>query len=105
VVSAYGVREGVLLAAMPEEIRARDPLLEGCVALSAVRGAAQEFGPALEAWLAPAFGTIPDVFPHGRDYVLMAAACRLADLGARLHPDHRGDLAFDQVLRAPIAGM
>jgi exopolyphosphatase/guanosine-5'-triphosphate,3'-diphosphate pyrophosphatase len=35
----------------------------------------------------------------------MAAACRLADLGARLHPDHRGDLAFDQVLRAPIAGM
>jgi exopolyphosphatase/guanosine-5'-triphosphate,3'-diphosphate pyrophosphatase len=34
----------------------------------------------------------------------MAAACRLADLGARLHPDHRAELAFDQVLRAPIPG-
>ena len=44
------------------------------------------------------------MFP-GREGVLIAAACRLADLGARLHPDHRADLAFDQVLRAPIAGM
>jgi exopolyphosphatase/guanosine-5'-triphosphate,3'-diphosphate pyrophosphatase len=37
--------------------------------------------------------------------VLLAAACRLADRGARLHPDHRADIAFEQVLRAPIAGM
>jgi exopolyphosphatase/guanosine-5'-triphosphate,3'-diphosphate pyrophosphatase len=36
---------------------------------------------------------------------LIAAACRLADLGARLHPDHRADLVFEQVLRAPIPGM
>ena len=35
---------------------------------------------------------------------MLAAACRLADLGARLHPDHRADLVFEQVLRAPIAG-
>jgi exopolyphosphatase/guanosine-5'-triphosphate,3'-diphosphate pyrophosphatase len=37
--------------------------------------------------------------------VLTAAASRLADLGSRLHPDHRADLVFEQVLRAPIAGM
>ena len=36
---------------------------------------------------------------------MIAAACRLADLGGRLHPDHRAELAFAQVLRAPIAGM
>jgi exopolyphosphatase/guanosine-5'-triphosphate,3'-diphosphate pyrophosphatase len=40
-----------------------------------------------------------------RDRVLTAAACRLADVGARLHPDHRADIAFEEVLRAPIAGM
>jgi exopolyphosphatase/guanosine-5'-triphosphate,3'-diphosphate pyrophosphatase len=40
-----------------------------------------------------------------RDAVLTAAACRLADVGARLHPDHRADIAFEEVLRAPIAGM
>lgn len=105
VVSAYGVREGVLLEAMPQETRERDPLLEGCDALTAVRGLAHDLGPALENWLAPAFDKLPDVFPDARDHTLMAATCRLADLGARLHPDHRGDLAFDQVLRAPIAGM
>jgi exopolyphosphatase/guanosine-5'-triphosphate,3'-diphosphate pyrophosphatase len=44
------------------------------------------------------------MFEGGRDATLMAAACRLADLGARLHPDHRAELAFDQVLRAPIPG-
>ena len=40
-----------------------------------------------------------------RDETLLAAACRLAELGAQLHPDHRARLIFDQVLRAPIAGM
>ncbi len=45
------------------------------------------------------------MFEDGRDAVLAAAACRLADFGARLHPDHRADLVFDQVLRAPVPGM
>jgi len=26
----------------------------------------------------------------------------MADIGARMHPDHRPDLVFDQVLRAPL---
>ncbi|HQT53112.1 MAG TPA: Ppx/GppA phosphatase family protein, partial [Phenylobacterium sp.] len=104
VISAYGLREGLLLEAMSPEERARDPLIEGCEALTAVRGLSQDLGLALETWLTRAFATLPPVFGE-RDAVLTAAACRLADLGARLHPDHRADLAFDQVLRAPIAGM
>lgn len=104
VISAYGLREGLLLEAMSPEERARDPLIEGCEALTAVRGLSQDLGLALETWLTRAFATLPPVFGD-RDSVLTAAACRLADLGARLHPDHRADLAFDQVLRAPIAGM
>jgi len=103
-VSAFGVREGLLLEAMDPAVRARDPLIEGCEALTAVRGVSLELGGALEAWLTPAFEKLPAVF-DARDPVLLAAACRLADLGARLHPDHRADLAFEQVLRAPIAGM
>ena len=104
VISAYGLREGLLLEAMSPEERARDPLIEGCEALTAVRGLSQDLGLALETWLTRAFATLPPVFGD-RDAVLTAAACRLADLGARLHPDHRAHLAFDQVLRAPIAGM
>ncbi|HEY8005004.1 MAG TPA: Ppx/GppA phosphatase family protein [Phenylobacterium sp.] len=103
-ISAFGVREGLLLDAMDAEVRARDPLIEGCEALTAARGMASDLGGALEAWLTPAFERLTPVF-GAREPVLLAAACRLADLGARLHPDHRADLAFEQVLRAPIAGM
>lgn len=104
VVSAYGVREGLLLEAMPPDVRRLDPLIEGCEALTAQRGISPVLGHALEAWIGPLFERLPPLF-DGRDAVLTAAASRLADLGARLHPDHRADLAFEQVLRAPLAGM
>jgi exopolyphosphatase/guanosine-5'-triphosphate,3'-diphosphate pyrophosphatase len=109
--SAFGLREGVLLESMSKVVRLRDPLVEGCAALGARQGAADRLGPALEQWLSPLWTALPPQFPvsddrqtPSRDVTLMAAACRLADLGARLHPDHRAELAFNQVLRAPIPG-
>lgn len=102
-ISAYGVREGLLFEAMPPGVRRLDPLIEGCASLGARQGVADELGAALDAWLAPALSQLPPCFGE-RDTVLASAACRLADLGARLHPDHRADLVFEQVLRAPIAG-
>ncbi len=104
VLSAYGLREGLLFDAMTPALRSQDPLIEGCAALSAREGIDPELGPAVETWLLPAFSSLPPVF-DARELVLLGAACRLADLGARLHPDHRADLIFSQVLRAPIAGM
>jgi exopolyphosphatase/guanosine-5'-triphosphate,3'-diphosphate pyrophosphatase len=102
--SAYGLREGLLFDAMSKELRARDPLVEGCTALGTRLGVSEELGPALQAWLSPAFDAMEPAFSRQRDRVLLAAASRLADIGARLHPDHRATLAYDQVLRAPIAG-
>jgi len=102
--SAYGLREGVLFEAMPPDCQAQDPLVEGCAALSAREGANPALGLAVEAWLAPAFASLEPLF-GAREPVLVAAASRLADLGARLHPDHRADLIFHQVLRVPIPGM
>jgi exopolyphosphatase/guanosine-5'-triphosphate,3'-diphosphate pyrophosphatase len=105
VISAYGLREGLVHEAMPKSLRALDPLIEGCSALGARQGAAEQLGPALEAWLTPFWRKLAPVFGQGREGVLLAAACRLADLGARLHPDHRAQMVFDQVLRAPVAGV
>jgi exopolyphosphatase/guanosine-5'-triphosphate,3'-diphosphate pyrophosphatase len=104
VISAYGLREGLLLDSMPPAIREQDPLVSGCEALVAQGGLASDLGPVLEAFIRPVFDSLPAAFGL-RDPVLTAAACRLADLGSRLHPDHRADLAFDKALRAPIAGM
>ncbi len=102
-ISAYGVREGLLFEAMPPRVRGLDPLIEGCAALGARQGAVDDLDTALDAWITPAFRTLPPLFGE-RDGILVSAACRLSDVGARLHPDHRADLVFEQVLRAPIAG-
>ena len=103
-ISAYGIREGMLLESMSAETRARDPLVEGCASLGARQGVAEGLGPALASWLKPAFTKLEPVFDDDRDAVLIESGARLADIGARLHPDHRADLAFAQVLRAPVAG-
>jgi exopolyphosphatase/guanosine-5'-triphosphate,3'-diphosphate pyrophosphatase len=105
VVSAWGIREGLLYESMPPQVRELDPLIEGCAALGARQQQAEELGLALEDWMAPLTGGLPALFDLGRDAILIAAISRLADLGSRLHPDHRATLVFEQVLRAPIAGM
>ena len=101
---AYGLREGLIFDRMDEETRAADPLVEGCASLGGRQGLARELGPALERWLAPLWTSRERAFGRVRSTTLLAAAARLADLGAGFHPDHRGRLAFEQVLRAPVAG-
>jgi len=104
VLSAWGVREGLLYEALEPEVAAVDPLLAGCTALGARQGISPALPGALTGWIAPIVAALPPIFDKARDGLLADAACRLADLGARLHSDHRVELAFDQVLRAPIAG-
>jgi len=103
VLSAYGLREGLLIESMNRQTRAEDPLVAGCAALGGRPQAAEVLGVALDGWLQAPFARLEPMF-GGRDAALLAAACRLADFGAQLHPDHRADLVFEQVLRAPIAG-
>lgn len=103
--SAYGVREGLLYEAMSPGLRAQDPLLAGCDALARRHGVVQDLGPRLADWLRPLFSPATAAFPGDREQVLLAAAAALADVGARLHPDHRADLVADNVLRAPLAGL
>lgn len=104
VLSAWGVREGLLYEALEPETAAADPLLAGCTALGARQGVSATLPGALKAWIAPMLEALPASFSPERDAVLADAACRLSDIGARLHPDHRIELAFDQVLRAPVPG-
>lgn len=102
--SAYGLREGLIFDGMDEATRACDPLVEGCASLGGRQGLARDLGPALERWLRPLREARASVFGRTRGATLLAAAARLADIGAGLHPDHRAGLALEQVLRAPIAG-
>jgi exopolyphosphatase/guanosine-5'-triphosphate,3'-diphosphate pyrophosphatase len=102
--SAWGVREGLVFETLDEELKTADPLLAGTGALGLRQGVAAALPGALHAWIADVTAALPTAFGRERDETLSAAACNLADLGARLHPDHRVELVFDQVLRAPVAG-
>lgn len=105
VFSAYGLREGVIMAGQPESLRDQDPLVAGAEALARPAAPAPAFGRALAAWLRPVMEPLEPVFSPRRDWLLLEAASRLADMGARMHPDHRTDLARETVLYAPFAGI
>lgn len=102
--SAWGVREGLLYAGLEPATAAVDPLLAGCSAWGGRQGVDPALPRALDGWLQPVVSAMPEVFGEARDALLTSSVCRLADLGARLHPDHRVQLVFDQVLRSPIPG-
>jgi len=104
ILSAFGLREGVLLERMSAEALATHPLIAAAEALAG-RWRSRGFGPALENWMAPMFeGQLP-VFATAREKVLRGAAARLADVGGPLHPDQRVEIMFDLILRAPLAAI
>ncbi len=96
-ISSYGVREGIIFDSLDNAERQEDPLEAGIDSLIADEQAA-EFGRALSDWAVEAA-------PYTLNARLTTAACRLVDIGALLHPDHRADLAFDLVARAPLPGL
>ncbi|HEV2083296.1 MAG TPA: Ppx/GppA phosphatase family protein [Brevundimonas sp.] len=102
--SAWGVREGLLFEALGDKTLATDPLLAGTAALGARQGVSPGLPGAVAGWIDAVTRSLPPAFDVARDAVLVRAACNLCDIGARLHPDHRVELAFDQVLRASIPG-
>jgi exopolyphosphatase / guanosine-5'-triphosphate,3'-diphosphate pyrophosphatase len=105
VLSAYGLREGVLAAKLPDSAKFIHPLVASAEAFGAPTIRSRLFGAALDAWIAPVREAAPSAFGKVRDRVVWAAACRLADLGGAFHPDQRAEIMFDLVLRAPFAAL
>ena len=78
VVSAYGLREGLLYEDLPEDIRAHDPLLVSAEAEGEAQSRFRGHGDRIERWIAPLF---PEDGPDVRR--IRRAACLLADVGWR----------------------
>jgi len=100
IISAFGVREGVLFSRLAAEERAEDPLIASCEDMSRRLGRDPELGRTLERWTAPLFPGADKRFDR-----LRRAACYLADTGWRGHPDHRADQTFSDVLYGPFIGV
>ncbi len=105
VFSANGLREGVIYEQHPGLLKSGEPLIEAAEAFARLGGPHPEFGAALHGFIEPVFAAEAAVFSPARDAVLRRAAASLADMGARMHPDHRADLCAQQVLFAPFGGV
>ncbi len=93
IVSAYGLREGLLHRGLPPAVRALDPLIEAAHEEGARQGRFPEHGDLLDRWIAPLFADEPP-----RRARLRHAACLLADVGWRAHPDFRAERGLDTAL-------
>lgn len=99
VFSAYGLREGCLYDQLSEAERAVDPLISIAQWQAERTGRATADGDFLFNWMSPIF---PD--EDERQRRLRRAACHFADIGWSEHPDYRGEMVFQRILRHPTVG-
>jgi exopolyphosphatase/guanosine-5'-triphosphate,3'-diphosphate pyrophosphatase len=93
IVSAYGLREGLLHSSLPKAMQALDPLIEATREEGVRQGRFPEHGDLLDRWIAPLFADEPHQLAR-----LRHAACLLADVGWRAHPEFRAERGLDVAL-------
>ncbi|ABS64929.1 Ppx/GppA phosphatase [Parvibaculum lavamentivorans DS-1] len=104
IISAYGLREGILFDRLDKKEQAKDPLLAGCRDLAGRLARFPQHGNEFNKWTAPLFAD--DVFGETpAEARLRHAACILADIGWYVHPDYRAHHAMTQILLAPFSGI
>lgn len=104
VVSALGVREGYLYSLLAEEDRRRDALLSAAEELAVLRARSVTHARELAAWTGEAF----EVFgleESEEDARYRQAACLLADIGWRAHPEYRGTQSLNIIAHASFIGV
>ena len=90
IVSAYGLREGLLYAELDPSVKRQDPLLAAAFEIGHKLGRFGDHGALLDRWIAPLF---PD--ETGKFSRLRRAACLLGDIAWNAHPDYRAERAID----------
>ncbi|WP_291745105.1 exopolyphosphatase [Bauldia sp.] len=104
VMSALGVREGHLYDLLPPEQKARDPLIVACEELAWLRSRSPRHAAELAPWAAQAFEAI-GLEETEEEARLRHAACLLADIGWRVHPEYRGEQSLNLIANASFIGV
>ena len=103
VCSALGVREGLLYSLLNDEQRAADPLISAAVELCVLRSRSPKHAEDLILWTEQLFRTI-GLAETSQERRLRIAACLLADIGWRAHPDYRGEQSLNIIAHAAVIG-
>jgi exopolyphosphatase/guanosine-5'-triphosphate,3'-diphosphate pyrophosphatase len=102
--SGQGVREGYLYSLLSESERRADPLLAAASELAILRARSPEHARELAEWtgrMMPLFGVI-ETEEEAR---YRQAACLLADISWRAHPDYRGLQALNIIAHSSFVGI
>lgn len=100
IVSAYGLREGLLYSSLTVEERQQDPLVVAVREEGARLGRFREHGDLLSRWIEPLFSVDPPELSR-----LRLAACLLADVGWQANPEFRAERGVEFGLHGNWVGI
>ena len=102
--SGLGVREGFLYSLLSEEQQALDPLLCAADELAILRARSPEYAREMADWTGVAFRAfgIEETLEESR---YRRAACLLADISWRAHPDYRGAQSLNLIANGTYGGI
>jgi exopolyphosphatase/guanosine-5'-triphosphate,3'-diphosphate pyrophosphatase len=104
VISALGVREGLLYSLLSEQERRKDPLFAAASELNVLRSRSPAHGEELIAWT-DRFMATSGLDETTEERRLRHAACLLADIGWRAHPDYRGEQSLNIIANAAFVAI
>ena len=99
VLSAFGIREGLLFSKLGKADRQLDPLIEAARNSGEADRRFGDHGDLLDAWIAPLFNDPPSVRR------IRLAACLLADVAWQASPNFRADRAREMALHGNWIGI
>src|SRR5690242_18024543 len=94
VFSALGIREGLLFSLLKAKEKEKDALIEAARHLNQLRSRSPRHGEELIAWT-DRFMATSGLEETADERRLRHAACLLADIGWRAHPDYRGEQSLN----------
>src|SRR3546814_2187084 len=89
IVSAFGLREGLLFDNLPEKVSSLDPLLAAAAVEGEKQGRFAGHGDLIDRWIAPAFNG-----ESAESRRIRRAACLLADVVWLATPEFRAERAL-----------
>lgn len=104
VLSALGIREGLLYERLDPAEKAKDPLIAACEEMSLLRSRSPRHAAELGEWTEHVFQAL-GIDETADERRLRIAACLLADIGWRAHPDYRGEQSMAIISNAAFTGV
>ncbi|MCV0426343.1 MAG: Ppx/GppA family phosphatase [Roseibium sp.] len=104
VFSATGVREGLLHEKLSPEMQAEDPVIDAARELCVLRARSPDHAEELIDWTDRLFREL-EIEETANETRLRHAACLLADIGWRAHPDYRGEQSLNIISNASFVGL